>query len=107
MRKTMAGSAAALSSAVFLGLAPVFGKQAIQAGAPPLGVVAWRTLIATLLLLALIFWRHRNLLAIYPLGLAGCLLAGFLNGVGSLFYYGALGRIDASLGQLLYSLYPI
>lgn len=107
MRKTMAGSAAALSSAVFLGLAPVFGKQAIQAGAPPLGVVAWRTLIATLILLALVFWRHRNLLSIYPLGLAGCLLAGFLNGVGSLFYYGALGRIDASLGQLLYSLYPI
>ena len=107
MRKSMAGSAAALSSAVFLGLAPVFGKQAIQAGASPLGVVAWRTLIATLLLLVILLWRYRSLLTIYPLGLAGCLLAGFLNGVGSLFYYSALGRIDASLGQLLYSLYPI
>jgi drug/metabolite transporter (DMT)-like permease len=27
--------------------------------------------------------------------------------VGSLFYYSALGRIDASLGQLLYTLYPL
>jgi len=36
----------------------------------------------------------------------GCALAGGINGIGSLFYYAALGRIDASLGQLLYSLYP-
>ncbi len=27
--------------------------------------------------------------------------------MGSLFYYSALGRIDAGLGQLLYSLYPL
>ncbi len=107
MRKTVSGTAAALSSALFLGLAPIFGKQAIQAGFPPLGVVAWRTLIATLMLLALMLLRYRHLLRIYPLGLAGCLLAGVINGVGSLFYYSALGRIDAALGQLLYSLYPL
>lgn len=101
------GSLAALASALFLGLSPVFGKQAILMGAPPLAVVAWRTLLATLLLFGLLYWRRRSWLHIYPLGLVGCLLGGFLNGVGSLFYYGALGRIDASLGQLLYSLYPV
>jgi drug/metabolite transporter (DMT)-like permease len=39
--------------------------------------------------------------------LLGCLLAGVINGLGSLFYYSALGRIEASVGQLLYSLYPL
>jgi drug/metabolite transporter (DMT)-like permease len=34
-------------------------------------------------------------------------LAGWINGLGSLFYYSALGRIDAGVGQLLYSLYPL
>ncbi len=107
MRKHVTGTLAALSSSIFLGLTPIFGKRAILAGAPPLGVVAWRTVIATVLLFLLIRVRHPQLLQIYPLGLVGCLLAGFLNGVGSLFYYSALGRIDASLGQLLYSLYPL
>ena len=49
----------------------------------------------------------RRYLAICPVGLAGCLLAGALNGIGSLFYYAALARIDAGLGQLLFTLYPI
>ncbi len=33
-------------------------------------------------------------------------LAGTINGLGSLLYYLALERLDASVGQLLYSLYP-
>jgi drug/metabolite transporter (DMT)-like permease len=32
---------------------------------------------------------------------------GVANGVGSLLYYSGLSRIDASLAQLLYTLYPI
>ncbi len=101
------GTAAALLSAFFLGLTPIFGKMAIVRGMPPLGVAAWRTVLATLLLYAVLRWRRPRWLYIHPLGLAGCLLAGFINGTGSLFYYSALGRIDASLGQLLYSLYPV
>jgi len=38
--------------------------------------------------------------------LIGCGLAGAINGFGSLLYYLALQRLDASVGQLLYSLYP-
>jgi drug/metabolite transporter (DMT)-like permease len=45
-------------------------------------------------------------LYIYPVGLAGCVLAGIINGFGSIFYYMALGRLPASIGQMLYSLYP-
>ncbi len=101
------GITAALTSAAFLGMAPVFGKQAILLGAAPLAVVAIRTALAALLLLLLIALFKRQYLFIYPAGLLGCLLAGWLNGIGSLFYYSALGRLDAGLGQLLYSLYPL
>jgi len=104
MRKK--GIAAALASAIFLGMAPVFGKQAILSGMPWQGVVAIRTTLAALLLLVVVLIFKRGYFYIYPAGLLGCALAGGINGIGSLFYYAALGRIDASLGQLLYSLYP-
>jgi drug/metabolite transporter (DMT)-like permease len=99
------GLLAALASAGFLGLAPVLGKQAILLGLPWASVVAIRTVLAALLLLLLLAFKRRYFY-IYPAGLLGCVLAGLLNGFGSLFYYAALGRIPASLGQLLYSLYP-
>jgi drug/metabolite transporter (DMT)-like permease len=101
------GVLAALASAFFLGMAPVFGRQAILLGMAPLAVVAIRTVLAALLLLVVIFFFRRPFLYIYPAGLLGCVLAGWINGIGSLFYYSALGRIDAGLGQLLYSLYPL
>lgn len=101
------GIGAALASALFLGLAPVYGKEAINRGLPPLGVVALRTSFAALLLLLVMVIFKRQYLYIYPAGLLGCFLAGTINGLGSLLYYSALGRIDASVGQLLYSLYPI
>jgi drug/metabolite transporter (DMT)-like permease len=107
MKSRTKGIYAALLSAFFLGMAPVFGKAAILGGLPPLAVVAFRTLGAALLLLLVITLFFRRFLYIYPAGLLGCLLAGSINGVGSLFYYGALGRIDASVGQLLYSIYPL
>lgn len=101
------GINAALYSAFFLGLAPIFGKQAINLGLAPLGVVALRTFFATLLILIALLIFNRKYLYIYPAGLLGCLLAGGINGIGSLFYYSSLGRIDAGVGQLLYSLYPL
>jgi drug/metabolite transporter (DMT)-like permease len=106
-RLRLQGINAALFSAFFLGMAPVFGKQAINAGMPPLGVVALRTLFATLLLFGVMYVFQRKYLYIYPAGLIGCALAGFINGWGSLLYYSALGRIGAGVGQLLYSLYPL
>ena len=100
------GILAALASAIFLGMSPVFGKQAILAGMPWQGVVAIRTTLAALLLLIVVFLFKRSYFYIYPAGLLGCILAGGINGIGSLFYYAALGRVDASLGQLLYAMYP-
>ncbi len=107
MRQQMRGLPAALASPLFLGLAPVFGKLAINHGLPPLFVVALRTLLAALLFLLVMLLFRRQFLFIFPAGLLGCLIAGWINGMGSLLYYSALGRIDASLGQIVYSLYPL
>lgn len=101
------GIRAAGASALFLGLTPVFGKLAILSGLPALAVVALRTVGAAALLSVVMALFRRRHFYIYPLGLLGCLLAGVVNGTGSLLFYGSLARIDASLGQLLYSLYPI
>lgn len=101
------GIRAALASAMFLGLAPVFGKQAILLGYSPLAVTAFRTTLAALMLLAIMYLFQRPFFYIYPVGLVGCLLAGLVNGVGSIFYYTALSRLDASVGHLLYSFYPL
>ena len=107
MQKRKTGVRAALFSAGFFGLTPIFGKLAVELGATPLAVVGYRTLIAALLMLFITAIINRKYLYIYPAGLIGCGLAGLLNGVGSMFYYAALSRINAGLGQLLYSLYPL
>ena len=87
-------------------MAPVFGKLAISYGFSPLAVVALRTGFAAGIFLLFISLFHRQYLYIFPVGLAGCALAGAINGLGSVLYYLALERLDASVGQLLYSLYP-
>jgi len=100
------GIQAALASAMFLGLAPIFGKQAILFGFSPIAVTAFRTTMAALTLLAFTAIFRRQFLYIFPVGLFGCLLAGFVNGIGSVFYYTALGRLEAGVGHMLYAFYP-
>jgi drug/metabolite transporter (DMT)-like permease len=100
------GIVAALVSAFFLGLCPVFGKLSINAGFSPLAVVALRTLLAAAIVFVYVLIFYRNYFYIFPVGLLGCALAGLINGVGSILYYMALDRLSASLGQILYSMYP-
>jgi len=106
-RRRMSGIVSALASALFLGLAPVFGRAAITSGISPLLVVAVRTALAALLLLVIMILFRRQYLYIFWIGLLGCFLAGAINGLGSILYYLALGRLSASVGQMLYSLYPL
>ncbi len=101
------GIAAALSSAVFLGVVPIFGKLAFSFGFSPFAVIAIRTTIAALLMLLTMLIQMRAFFYIYPVGLIGCLLAGFVNGLGSILYYTALNRLDAGVGHMLYSFYPL
>jgi len=101
------GIAAALTSALFIGLAPVFGKAAIGSGHfTPYAVVALRTSMAALLLVVILLIFKRKYLFIYPAGLIGCMMAGALNGTGSLFYYVGLSKLNANVAQMLYALYP-
>ena len=100
------GIRAALVSAFLLGLTPVLGRQAILLGFSPLAVVALRTGFAATLLFVIVALFKRQFLFIYPVGFAGCMLAGVINGLGSIFYYMSLARLPASIGQMLYSLYP-
>lgn len=101
------GINAALASAFFLGLAPVFGKAAMGPDKfSPLAVVALRTGMAALLLFLIMVIFKRKFIYIYPAGLLGCALAGGINGLGSIFFYIGLSRLNASVAQMLYALYP-
>jgi len=102
------GINAALISAFFLGLAPVFGKAAMGGADKfsPYAVVALRTGMAAILLLLIMALFKRQFLYIYPAGLLGCMIAGSINGIGSIFYYVGLSKLNASIAQMLYALYP-
>ena len=106
-KKRSQGISAALLSAALMGMAPVFGKAAMGPGNfSPFAVVALRTVLAATLLVLIMAVFKRQFLYIYPAGLYGCLLAGALNGTGSVFYYVGLSKMNASVAQMLYALYP-
>jgi drug/metabolite transporter (DMT)-like permease len=86
-------------------MAPIFGKMAIMAGADAFTVAAVRTVVAVLLLWTVYIFFFRKYIYIYPAGLLGCIIIGAINGIGSLFYYGGLSLLDASLVQLLNGMY--
>lgn len=105
MRTPVRGVVAAFLTPIFLGMAPLFGKFAINAGADPFSVAALRTIVAVVLLWVVYAVFMRKYIYIYPAGLLGCVVIGAVNGIGSLFYYGGLSLLDASLTQLLNGMY--
>ncbi len=97
----------ALLSPAFLGLIPILAKLAYSAGVNVLTVVASRTLIAALFMwLSILLFARHYIVSSRP-AILSSLLAGSINGIGSLFFYGSLIRIDASLGQLINITYLI
>lgn len=106
-RSQATGIFVALFSATLLGWSPIFGKMAYRTGVDPYTLVALRTLLAALLLWVFYLARWRASIRIGWRDLLGCIAMGAVNGVGSLFYYTGLLRLDASLASLLNSLYPI
>ena len=103
------GIRAALLSALVLGTTPILGKIAYANGMNPYSLTAIRTLVAASLLWVfyLCSKKSRKFIYIYPAGLLISAAAGALNGVSSLLYYNGLTMIDAGVGQMLYSLYPL
>ncbi len=107
LSRQASGIQAVLFAAVLLGWAPIFGKIAYRAGVEPYTLAALRTLLAVALLWGFYLVRWRPSIRIGWRDLMGCIGMGAVNGVGSLFYYTGLQRLDASLASLLYTLYPI
>jgi drug/metabolite transporter (DMT)-like permease len=108
-RNQQNGIRAALLSALILGTTPILGKLAYAGGLNPYSLTAFRTLIAagTMWLFYLLIKSNRKYIFIYPAGLMISFFAGALNGLSSLLYYNGLTHIDAGIGQMLYSLYPL
>lgn len=92
---------------LFLGMAPVLGKYALMGGTDPFTVAALRTGLVVLILWAIYAIFSPRYIYIYPAGLLACTVIGFTNGIGSLFYYSGLQRLDASVAQLLNATYVI
>lgn len=101
------GVVMALATPVFLGVAPIFGKMALQAGADPFSVAALRTLTAIAVLWAAYAIFLRRFIFVSPAGVMGCVTIGIINGVGALCYYSGLGRLDAGLVQLINGMYLV
>lgn len=99
--------ATVFATPVLLGMAPIFGKLAINTGADPFSVAALRTIMAVAILWGAYLLLFRKYIFIYPAGLMGCIVIGAINGIGSLFYYGGLGILDASLAQLINGMYLV
>ncbi|MAT98023.1 MAG: hypothetical protein CL608_12830 [Anaerolineaceae bacterium] len=90
-----------LLSPLFLGIVPILAKVAYAAGVNVLTVVAFRTVIAAVFLwLGMLLFKRQLIRSSLPAVLSS-MIAGAINGLGSIFFYTSLTRIDASLGQLV------
>ena len=90
-----------LLSPIFLGIVPILAKVAYTAGVDVLTVVAFRTIVAAVLLWAGMLLFKRELIRSSAPAIVSSMVAGAINGLGSIFFYTSLTRIDASLGQLV------
>ncbi len=107
LRERLSGVQNGVLAAFLLGWAPILGKFAYRYHVAPMTLATLRILVSTVLLWGfyLIFWR-KSILLPWPL-LINCLVVGMVNGMGSLFYYNGLARLDASRAALLNATYPI
>jgi drug/metabolite transporter (DMT)-like permease len=105
--RRISGVYSGVLASFLLGWAPILGKFAYQADVDPMTLASLRTLVAAAFLWAvyLLVWRRR--IGIQWRLIAGCLVVGAINGVGSLFYYTGLDRLDASRAALLGAMYPV
>lgn len=106
-RQRNIGIYSGLLGSFLLGWAPILGKLAYRAEVTSLTLAALRTVVAVfvLFLIYIILWR--KLMVVGVKDLLNCLLVGMINGIGSLFYYSGLVRIDASPASLLSTLYVV
>lgn len=86
---------------------PIFAKLAYAANIDIFTVAALRTTVAAAMMWAFAFFLGRKYIRSSTPAIIGSMLAGGINGLGSIFFYGSLTMIDASLGQLINVTYLI
>ncbi len=106
-RRRLSGINSSLLASFLLGWAPILGKLAYRADVDPMTLAALRTIVAAgfLWIVYVFFWRRRIRLPYRAM--LSCTLVGAINGIGSLFYYNGLNRLDASRASLLGAMYPV
>lgn len=97
----------ALVSPIFLGTMPIFAKLAYAANIDVFTVAAFRTTVAAGLMWLVTLTIGRKFIRSSTPAIIGSMFAGAINGLGSIFFYGSLVLIDASLGQLINITYLI
>lgn len=97
----------ALISPLFLGTMPIFAKLAYAANIDVFTVAALRTTVAAVMMWLAALTIGRKFIRSSTPAIFGSMLAGAINGLGSIFFYGSLTLIDASLGQLINITYLI
>ena len=97
----ISGIFSAFLSPTFLGFMPIVAKIAYSYGVDVNTVAALRTVMAAAVLWVIALVVDRNYIFSSKPAILGSLFAGAINGVGSLFFYSSLTRIDASMGQLI------
>jgi len=102
-----AGIYAGVLASFLLGWAPILGKYAYRAGVDPMTLASLRTLVAALLLWGAFLSIWHDQLHLAWRDILSCVVVGVVNGLGSLFYYHGLSRLDASRAALLGALYPV
>lgn len=101
------GWSMAVFSTVAFSVAPPIARGAIAAGMDPTTLLTVRLVLSSVLLGGTIVLAGSGRLWLDRRGLLVCSAAGLANGIGMLTFFWALGRIEASIASMIFSLSPL
>jgi drug/metabolite transporter (DMT)-like permease len=101
------GWSMAVFSTVAFSVAPSIARGAIAGGMDPTTLLAVRLVVSSILLGGTIVLAGSGRLWLDRRGLLVCSAAGLANGIGMLTFFWALGRIEASIASMIFSLSPL
>jgi drug/metabolite transporter (DMT)-like permease len=106
-RTALLGWPLALASTVCFSIAIVISKYAIGPWQNPVTMLVARFVITMVLLGSTLGLAGAGRARMDRRGLVACLAAGLANGLTQLAFFSALPRLDASIGSMLFSLFPL
>lgn len=96
----------ALSSVACMSIAPILVKVGLAVGVGPVMLLTLRMIVATVIFWGVfaLFWPHW--LRLGGRGLIGCAAVAAANATSLLCFYWAMTRIAASVGHMIFSIFP-